>query len=38
MKKFFLLIIAFAAFGFTSAKTADEIIAKHVEAMGGMDA
>ena len=38
MKKFFLLIIAFAAFGFTYAQTADEIVAKHVEAMGGMDA
>jgi hypothetical protein len=38
MKKFFLLIIAIAAFGFTYAQTADEIVAKHVEAMGGMDA
>ena len=38
MKKFFLLIIAIAAFGFTYAQTADEIVAKHVEAMGGIDA
>ncbi len=38
MKKFFLFIIAIAAFGFTYAQTADEIVAKHVEAMGGLDA
>lgn len=38
MKKSFLIIIAIAAFGFTYAQTADEIVAKHVEAMGGMDA
>ncbi|MEO5783867.1 MAG: hypothetical protein ABIQ07_11370 [Ginsengibacter sp.] len=38
MKKFFLLIIAIAVFGFTYAQTADEIVAKHVEAIGGLDA
>lgn len=38
MKKFFLLIIAITTFGFTYAQTVDEIVAKHVEAIGGLDA
>ena len=31
MKRFFLLLVAFATFGFTYAQTVDEIVAKHVE-------
>ena len=38
MKRFFLSILAVATFGFTYAQTADEIVAKHVAAIGGADA
>ncbi len=38
MKKYFLLIFAIATFGFTHAQTADEIVNKHVTAIGGLDA
>lgn len=38
MKRFFLLLVAAATFGFTYAQTADEIVAKHIEAIGGADA
>ena len=38
MKRIFLSIIAIAAVGFTYAQTADEIVNKHIEAIGGADA
>ncbi len=38
MKKFFLSILAIATVGFTYAQTADEIVNKHIEAIGGTDA
>ena len=38
MKRFFLSILAIATFGFTYAQTADEIVNKHVTAIGGLDA
>ena len=38
MKRFFLSILAVATVGFTYAQTADEIVAKHVAAIGGADA
>lgn len=38
MKKYFLLILGIAAVGFTYAQTADEIVNKHIEAIGGLDA
>ena len=38
MKKFFLSILTIATVGFTYAQTADEIVNKHIEAIGGTDA
>lgn len=38
MKKFFLSILTIATVGFTYAQTADEIVNKHIEAIGGADA
>lgn len=38
MKKFLLSIFAVAAISFSYAQTADEIINKHITAVGGMDA
>jgi hypothetical protein len=38
MKRFFLSILAIATVGFTYAQTADEIVNKHIEAIGGTDA
>jgi hypothetical protein len=38
MKKLFLAILAIATVGFTYAQTADEIVNKHIEAVGGADA
>lgn len=38
MKKLFLLVIAAATVGFSYAQTADEIINKHIVAIGGVDA
>jgi hypothetical protein len=38
MKKVFLVIFAIATFGFTYAQTADEIVTKHIVAIGGADA
>lgn len=38
MKKMFLLLIAATAISFTYAQTADEIITKHIAAIGGADA
>ena len=38
MKRFFLLLAAIATVGFTYAQTVDEIVAKHVEAIGGLEA
>ena len=38
MKRFFLSILAIATVGFTYAQTADEIVNKHIEAIGGADA
>lgn len=38
MKKFFLSILVIATVGFTYAQTADEIVNKHIEAIGGTDA
>lgn len=38
MKKLFLAMLAVACFSFTHAQTVDEIINKHVEAMGGAEA
>lgn len=38
MKRFFLSILAIVTVGFTYAQTADEIVAKHIEAIGGADA
>lgn len=37
MKKFFLSIFAFAAISFGYAQTADEIVNKHIDAVGGVD-
>lgn len=38
MKKMFLLLIASTAISFTYAQTADEIVTKHIAAIGGADA
>jgi len=38
MKKFFLSIFAVAALSFTYAQTADEVVNKHIEAVGGAEA
>jgi hypothetical protein len=38
MKKFFLLVFATAILGFSYAQTADEIVNKHIQAIGGADA
>jgi outer membrane lipoprotein-sorting protein len=38
MKKFLFSLVAIAAFGFTYAQTADEIVTKHIAAIGGADA
>lgn len=38
MKKIFLALMGVAAMNFTYAQTADEIITKHIEAIGGADA
>jgi hypothetical protein len=37
MKTFFLSLIGIMAFAFVQAQTADDIIAKHVDALGGSD-
>jgi hypothetical protein len=38
MKRLILLIFTIAAFEFTYAQTAAEIVNKHIEAIGGLDA
>ncbi|HEV8079069.1 MAG TPA: hypothetical protein VGP43_00040 [Chitinophagaceae bacterium] len=38
MKRLFLSIIALVAISFSYAQTADEIVSKHIEAIGGADA
>ncbi len=38
MKRFLLSLIAVASLSFSYAQTADEIVNKHIEAIGGMDA
>jgi hypothetical protein len=38
MKKLFFTLLAFATVGYTYAQTADEIVNKHIEAIGGVDA
>lgn len=38
MKKFFFLLLTIGSFGFTYSQTADEVINKHIQAMGGSEA
>lgn len=38
MKKFFLFVFTIATVGFTYAQTAEEIVNKHIEAIGGAEA